>query len=183
VASGSAHREVSLRSYSVAGGASKRYFERHLARHAPTALIPTNRITQNELAPLNRSAPLPAFALSRRAPNGRRRPTSPRPRQLHMERCTDVPGAAACASTTSWRSRKLGGARFPRRVPPNAFVLSRSSSGASCRLTHGHRVSCYSPCERQGTESEPDFRCAAPAAATRLVACAATLCRSRTACP
>ena len=59
-ASGFAHREVSLRSCSVAGVASKHYFQRHLARHASTALIPANRIAQSKLALLNRSAPLPA---------------------------------------------------------------------------------------------------------------------------
>ena len=76
-------------------------------------------------------------AMRRRAPNARRRPTSPRPHRGSLEFGTPMCRiAAACASASTRRSGKSGVARVPRRVPPSAFQWRRVSSDASCRLTH-----------------------------------------------
>jgi hypothetical protein len=170
-ASGFAHREVSLRSCSIAGVASKRSFQRHLARHASTELIPANRVAQSELAPLNRAAPLPASRCC-----GVLRTAAARPacsRRNADPACTrgalHCRIADACASGIARRRWKSGAARLPRRVPPSAFAKWRSSWNVSCRLTHVVGVSSYSPRQRQGSDAEADFRRAAPAAANRQV--------------
>ena len=122
------------------------------------------RITRHELASRNRCAPLPATRYGRRAPNGHRHPTSPRPRRM-ADRLSarDVPARRRLRKHHVWRSGKSGGARVPRRVPHSAFALSRSSSGASCRMAHGassqlllavrateHRVEARFPVRRAG---------------------------------
>ena len=168
-ASGFAHREVSLRSCPIAGVASKRYFQRHLARHAPTELIPANRIAQTELATLNRSAPLPASQYCGVLRTAAARPVCSRRNAapVYTRGALDLPDRRRLRKRHTRRRWKSGAARLPRRVPPSAFEQLRSSWNVSCRLTHVVRVSSYSPRWRQGIDAEADFRRAAPAAANR----------------
>ena len=83
------------RSRPAASAASSTRFDRLPSRHAPSLLIPTSRITQNELAARNRFAPFRISA--RRAPYGRCHSVCPRhSRHTHSRR-----GHAAWRTRTS----------------------------------------------------------------------------------
>ena len=159
---------MSLCSRSVAGAASRRYFDRHLARHAPTELIPASRIAQTELAPLNRPAPLPASRCC-----GVLRTAAVRPACSRRSADSSLEARSTCRDRCRLRKRhtsrrwKSGAARIPRRVPP---VRSSSREAGRTFLAAWHmplRVSSYALRRRQGSDAEADFRRVAPAAASR----------------
>ena len=131
-ASGSAHREVSLRSCSVAGVASMRYFQRHLARRAPTELIPGNRIARNELAPLNRSAPLPA------------------------SRCCGVLRTAAARPACSRRNRDPACARGVVALPDRRRLRKRPAS-RRWKIYRGSTRRAMSPSDHNVRDRWPDL--------------------------
>jgi hypothetical protein len=163
------------RSCPPAPDASKCWFRRHPAWPTPPSTTPrgTDHAAQTRVSESLRATS--GFAVRRRAPNGRRQPASPRPRRRQYSSARDVPGRRRLRKHHFWRSGKSGVARVARRVPRSAFELWRSSSDALCRLTHGASSQLLLAARAAGTESELDFRCAAPAVATRHVACSAQL--------